>query len=381
MKSGSQKLKKFLAFVMTAVMVLTAVPLGGLTFSASAENEGYYFTLKNDEASIRDCDESISGDVVIPDTLGGYPVKSIGIWAFENCTGLTSITIPDSVTSIGYEAFRNCNGLTSVTIPDSVTSIGDGAFSGCTGLTSVTIPSSVTDIGDKAFGYYYDDSTDEYIKVDNFTIYGYTGTAAETYANENGFAFIALGGEHTHTYSAWVVTTEPTCTEDGAKHKVCSVCNDEVTETITKLGHDWAEDFTVDKEATCTERGSKSKHCSRCSEKSEVTEIPAKGHTEVVDKAVAPTCTDKGLTEGKHCSVCNTVLVEQQTIAAAGHNDDNSDGICDSCGEDLGTHTPSENCSCGCHKGGIAKLFFKIKLFFQKIFKKNKVCSCGVNHY
>ena len=42
---------------------------------------------------------------------------------------------------------------------------------------------------------------------------------------------------------------------------------------------------------------------------------------------------------------------------------------------------PSANCSCGCHKKGIAKLFFKIKLFFQKIFKKNRVCKCGVNHY
>ena len=70
--------------------------------------------------------------------------------AFSGCTGLTSVTIPNSVTSIGYDAFRGCTGLTSVTIPNSVTSLS-GAFSGCTGLTSVTIPNSVTSIGYDAF--------------------------------------------------------------------------------------------------------------------------------------------------------------------------------------------------------------------------------------
>ena len=78
---------------------------------------------------------------------------SIGDHAFRGCGGLTSITIPDSVTSIGYEAFRGCSGLTSIVIPDSVTSIGSYAFSGCSGLTSITIPNSVTSIRWYAFSY------------------------------------------------------------------------------------------------------------------------------------------------------------------------------------------------------------------------------------
>ena len=78
-------------------------------------------------------------------------MTSIGDFAFRDCIGLTSATIPNSVTSIGLAAFGMCSGLISVTIPNSVTSIGTVAFKGCSGLTSVTIPNSVTRIGYQAF--------------------------------------------------------------------------------------------------------------------------------------------------------------------------------------------------------------------------------------
>ena len=89
----------------------------------------------------------------IPKSLKTVKINGGTFWssAFRNCSGLTSVTISDSVTSIGESAFYGCTGLTSITIPDKVTSIGKSAFSGCTGLTSITIPDKVTSIGESAF--------------------------------------------------------------------------------------------------------------------------------------------------------------------------------------------------------------------------------------
>ena len=111
----------------------------------------YTYTITDGKATITDVDTSISGNVTIPSTLGGCPVRYIGENAFFRCTNLKSITIPDSVTSIGTWAFAWCENLTSITIPNSVTSIGSYAFKNCTALTSITIGNSVTSIGWRVF--------------------------------------------------------------------------------------------------------------------------------------------------------------------------------------------------------------------------------------
>ena len=151
--------------------------------------------------------------------------KGIAGFAFMDCTGLTSVSIPDSVTSIGDVAFSGCTGLTSVTIPDSVTSIGDYAFDGCTGLTSVIIPDSVTSIGYYSLGYNL-----RLKKIDGFTIYGVPGSAAEQYANDNGFEFIAVNLlECPNCHAALVIdaAVPPTYTATGLTEGLhCSVCGE-----------------------------------------------------------------------------------------------------------------------------------------------------------
>ncbi len=124
--------------------------LAPLISSALTEDD-YTYTVTDGQATITDFNSDYSGALAITNTLGGYPVTTIGDSAFDSCTSLTSVTIPDSVTSIGSSAFSECYSLTSVTIGNSVTTIGERAFDFCNGLTSVTIPDSVTTIGAGAF--------------------------------------------------------------------------------------------------------------------------------------------------------------------------------------------------------------------------------------
>ena len=112
---------------------------------------GWYNNQPNGILYLDNCCLGYKGD----NPTGSLSLKEgtrlIGAYAFENCTGLTSITIPNSVTTIGAYAFEYCSGLTSITISNSVTEIGEYAFYNCTDLTEVTIPNSVTTIGNSAF--------------------------------------------------------------------------------------------------------------------------------------------------------------------------------------------------------------------------------------
>ena len=152
------------------------------------------------------------------------------------------------------------------------------------------------------------------------TKYEFRIRAFKNYGSETGYSECKMLEVSTcHVFGEWRTTVKPTCTEGGEMIRSCSVCGAEETKTIDALGHDYSDQWTVDEEADCVNDGSKSRHCSRCDAKTDVTVIEAKGHTEVVDKAVAATCTADGYTEGKHCSVCNAVIVAQEKIAATGH--------------------------------------------------------------
>jgi len=89
-------------------------------------------------------------NLVIPGSLDGFPVVSIGNQAFTG-KQLRSVSIPAGVRSIGQSAFQNCSRLTAINIPETVSNLEGGVFLGCSSLKSITIPSSVTNIGDVAF--------------------------------------------------------------------------------------------------------------------------------------------------------------------------------------------------------------------------------------
>ena len=159
-------------------------------------------TIPNSVTSIGDyafCGCSSMTNATIPNS-----VTSIGDYAFWNCGNMTSVAIPNSVTRIGKYAFYGCSSLTSAVIPNGVTSIGDYAFYNCSSMTSVTIPSSVTSIESYAFdGCWSMDGIailNPECKIDKYTldssaqvtIYGYIDSTAQEYAKKYGYTFKTL---------------------------------------------------------------------------------------------------------------------------------------------------------------------------------------------
>ena len=139
-------MKKHLHNSLRALFLSLAVLLSLPMLAVEVEIDGINYDLvaKAKQATVKaKSSGKYSGLIVIPESVEhegvAYSVTSIGPSAFENCDGLTSVTIGNSVTSIGEKAFYDCDGLTSVTIGNSVTSIGDGAFQFCYALSSVHI--------------------------------------------------------------------------------------------------------------------------------------------------------------------------------------------------------------------------------------------------
>lgn len=152
-------------------------PTEGLEYKLNIDKQSY---------SVIGIGTATANKIIFPSEYEGKPVTSIGNSAFRD-SGLTSITIPDSVTSIGDSAFEGCSSLTSVIIPDSVTSIGSSAFYGCSNLTSITIPDSVTSIGYAAF-YNCKGLTNLTIgngveNIDDYTFFGCSNLTSVTIGN------------------------------------------------------------------------------------------------------------------------------------------------------------------------------------------------------
>ena len=283
--------KRVLSLLLVLMMIVSLVPAMALAeddiVAYAVTGGNIYFNKSTGE--ITDCDSEVT-EANIPSEIDGVKVTGIGYKAFGDCTGLTSITIPNSVTYISggfggctgltsitipnsvtvitYFAFSGCTGLTSVKIPDSVTSISECAFGSCTGLTSITIPNSVAHIG---WGVFQGCtsltsitlpssviSIDEcvFLNCPSLTDVYYTGT------EEQWNAINILGGNEAllnatihYDYHEHVTelrgAVEPTCTEEGySGDEVCTICGDVISqgEVIEATGHHF-------KGNTCTDCG------------------------------------------------------------------------------------------------------------------------------
>lgn len=177
-----RKLKSALSLLLCMIMVFGALAVGGDGIGAKLDgmkaNAYSIFTHEviNGKVKIVRCDTAASGAVTVPASIDGKPVVSIGDGAFEDCDGLTKITIPDGVKYIGDHAFYGCTKVTSIELPDSVRFIG-AAFDDCWSLTSITIP---RDAKFNTFPIFRGCTALKNINVDS---------ASKNYTSENGVLF------------------------------------------------------------------------------------------------------------------------------------------------------------------------------------------------
>lgn len=367
-----------LLFVTIIMMMLFAV-------SANAATEGYYtYEIENGEAIITSVDDSISGDITIPTTLGGYSVKTIGDCAFSWCESLTSITIPEGVTHIGLEAFIYCSGITSITISDSVTSIGslafsdtayfrdianwkndvlyigkhlisaktyisddynikngtltiaDSAFEFCERLTSITIPDSVITIGNIAFS--------ECRNLKNITIPDSVTTIGSNAFTEcvnlaniiipDSVIDIGTGAFYRCIKLEEIVVPKKTEKFYTSAIRECSslrslVIKNPECEIVTGQYLFSNQVFLSGYTASTTEKFACENNYHFLPLDGENVGI-IQNHKYSVDwKTVLPaTCTERGLMV-KVCNICSDV--ESKVISPLDHTDKNSDNICDRC--------------------------------------------------
>ena len=187
-----RKLTKIVSALLTAVMLMSVVLCAPFTVSAveTFTNGDYEYTILDDGTAKITKYKGKENEVVIPSNTSGYSITCIGKFAFMGCKSLESVVFPESIKYIDYGAFTDCTNLKSVTMNDNYINIESFAFYECPNLNSVTLPEKVY-IDNWAFGYNYDEYSDK--KSDDFTIYGYKDSKADTYAFNNDFKFISLG--------------------------------------------------------------------------------------------------------------------------------------------------------------------------------------------
>lgn len=172
MKKG---FKKVLSTLIAVLILISVCPLSELNIKAQAATLNYLtYNIKNDsEVEITKCSADATGEIIIPSEIEGYPVTKIGNSAFKNCSGVTYVEIPETVTTINNDAFyssglqrisipsgvksipdycfRYCKSLQSAELPEGLNEIGRNAFEGCVVLSDVDIPGAVTEIEEYAF--------------------------------------------------------------------------------------------------------------------------------------------------------------------------------------------------------------------------------------
>lgn len=276
-------------------------------------------------------------------------ITRIGECTFRKCGSLTDVTIPAGVTEIGISAFSDCTGLTALIIPDGVTYFATGAFASCSGLTDISIPDSVERIGWNAFSGtpWYNAQPDGLVYAGKVA-YKYKGTMPEetSIALDSGTKGIA--DEAFYSCEGLTGITIPdgvTNIGSSAFYNCTGLTEAIIPDSVTSIGYSAfsgctglssviiPESVTVIGEKVFENCGSVSVYCKENSAAYDYAlerNIPfsvfdlicphcGKPALSVADEGHPSTCTEMGLTDGTHCSVCGEVLTAQEVIELAQH--------------------------------------------------------------
>lgn len=290
----------------------------------------------------------------------------IGVAAFRGCTSLTELVLPDGLTAIGDSAFWGCTALTDITIPDSVVSIESMTFHSCpatvhgdtnawtymfcllNGIKFESVgtqdPAAVYDsgtTGDVNWIFYADGR----LVIDGEgAMADYTGTDAPWYPYRSQILSLQIGKDITEigalVFAGCSKITEVCFEGDAPEIAADAFKNVTAYAYYHNFKEGWTEDVMLDyggkltwesieciheyeavvTKPTCLDGGYTTYTCSKCGDTYTADETDPLGHTEVIDEAVAPTCTETGLSEGSHCAVCGETIIAQETVPTVDHD-------------------------------------------------------------
>ena len=333
-------------------------------------------------------------------------IETIEDRTFAACSSLKSIEIPYGVTEIEYDAFNSCISLSSVKLPATLKKVESEAFYNCPKLKSVEIFAGVSEIGYNAFGCYEDERWGM-SPVQDFTFYGFTGSAAEEYADEYGFNFVSIDGTHVHLFGEWEVTKEATVVSAGEETRTCPGCGKTQTREIEKIpssevfdeatgisivypenSYDYYGEVSVSAEEKTSGDALDALNAEKNGKKTlfDISMYIDGEKLSADDMEGNPVWVKVPLPEGYDASRTNVYYVNDEgklekmksfvegdyVYFEAAHFSDYAI---------VEETEPSANCNHICHKKGIARFFYKIARIFWKMFKKNQICKCGAYHY
>lgn len=281
-------MKKFLFIVLLQMFAFASLSVHATT------KHHFTYEIQDGTAIITNFPTDYAGALTIPSTLDDYLVTRIGAYAFENCSDMTSVTIPTSVTMIG-----------------------EGAFSACHNLKMVGYTGKITDRNKIII-----DSHNEYL-LNATWYYTVCDNDAHSYAHESDPVCSACGAPNpnstlsgSHRFGDWEVTETAGCIKPGTEIRTCTVCGHSETRSLAAVGHKF-DAWKLTKQATCTQTGTEARTCTVCG-MTQTRPVSLVEHTfGGWVQTIAPDCTTTGQ-ETRTCSACGTAV--SRTLSAMGHH-------------------------------------------------------------